>query len=96
MLASVPSGDQIIALDVLGKEWSTEQLAENIDGWSMSGVNLSFLIGGPDGLSQQCLQVCDRRWSLSALTLPHPLVRVILVEQFYRAASFLQGHPYHK
>lgn len=96
MLAAIPKGDRVIALDVLGKPWSTEQLADNIANWSMQGGNFSLLIGGPDGLSAECLQRADARWSLSALTLPHPTVRIILIEQLYRAWSILNNHPYHK
>lgn len=96
MLAAIPDGDKVIALDVKGKPWSTEQLADKLAGWRMDGNNYSLLIGGPDGLSQQCLQRADVRWSLSALTLPHPLVRIVLIEQLYRAWTILNNHPYHK
>jgi 23S rRNA (pseudouridine1915-N3)-methyltransferase len=96
MLAAIPSGDKVIALDVKGKPWSTEQLAENLEGWRMQGFNYSLLIGGPDGLAPECLARADLKWSLSALTLPHPLVRIVLIEQLYRAWSILNNHPYHK
>ncbi|MCV6623547.1 MAG: 23S rRNA (pseudouridine(1915)-N(3))-methyltransferase RlmH [Cellvibrionaceae bacterium] len=96
MLAAIPDGDKVIALDVKGKPWSTEQLADKLADWRMDGNNYSLLIGGPDGLSQQCLQRADVRWSLSALTLPHPLVRIVLIEQLYRAWTILNNHPYHK
>lgn len=96
MLAAIPDGDKVIALDVRGKPWSTEQLADKLADWRMDGNNYSLLIGGPDGLSQQCLQRADVRWSLSALTLPHPLVRIVLIEQLYRAWTILNNHPYHK
>jgi 23S rRNA (pseudouridine1915-N3)-methyltransferase len=62
----------------------------------MSGDNFSLLIGGPDGLSEACLQRAERRWSLSDLTLPHPLVRILLVEQLYRAWTITVNHPYHR
>ena len=62
----------------------------------MDGTNVSLLIGGPDGLSEDCLQRARQRWSLSALTLPHPLVRVLLAEQVYRAWTITAGHPYHR
>ena len=62
----------------------------------MSGDNYSLLIGGPDGIDRDCLSSADERWSLGPLTLPHPLVRVVLVEQLYRAWSLTTGHPYHR
>lgn len=96
MLAAIGKGEQVIALDVKGKPWSTEQLAEQMANWRMSGNNYCLLIGGPDGLAPQCLAQAHVRWSLSALTLPHPLVRIVVIEQLYRACSILQNHPYHK
>lgn len=96
MLQAIPANDQVIALDVNGSPLSTEKLARHIGQWQHSGNNFSLLIGGPDGLAGDCLARADMRWSLSALTLPHPLIRVILVEQFYRAWSINAGHPYHK
>ncbi|WP_305856559.1 23S rRNA (pseudouridine(1915)-N(3))-methyltransferase RlmH [Balneatrix alpica] len=96
MLASIGQQDHVIALDVQGKNWSTEDLAARLGEWRMDGRPLSFLIGGPDGLDPRCVQRAEARWSLSALTLPHPLVRIVLAEQFYRAWTILQGHPYHK
>lgn len=95
-LAAIGKGDQVIALDVKGKPWSTEQLAEQMAAWRMSGSNYCLLIGGPDGLAPQCLALAHSRWSLSALTLPHPLVRIVVIEQLYRACTILQNHPYHK
>lgn len=96
MLAAIPKGDKVIALDVLGKPWSTEKLADNLASWSMECSNYSLLIGGPDGLAPQCLARADAKWSMSALTLPHPLVRIVLAEQLYRAWTLLNNHPYHK
>lgn len=96
VLAAIPKGDRIIALEVGGRNWSTEQLAEQAEQWRMSGQNVCLLVGGPDGLSPECVAVADQKWSLSGLTLPHPLVRILLAEQLYRAWSILQGHPYHK
>src|SRR6478609_5860139 len=80
MLATIGKGEQVIALDVKGKPWSTEQLAENLAGWKMSGFNYCLLIGGPDGLAPECLALASVRWSLSPLTLPHPLVRILVIE----------------
>ncbi len=96
MIAAIGKGDRVIALDVKGKAWSTEQLARNLDEWRMSGANYSLLIGGPDGLAPECLALAEAKWSLSALTLPHPLVRILVIEQLYRAYSILHNHPYHK
>jgi len=96
MLAAIPAGCQVIALDVQGKSWSTEKLAEQISRWMQDGRDVVLLVGGADGLDASCLARADLRWSLSALTFPHPLVRVILAEQFYRASSILKNHPYHR
>lgn len=96
MLAAIPKGDKVIALDVLGKPWSTEKLADNLANWSMESNNYSILIGGPDGLAPECLARAHAKWSMSALTLPHPLVRIVLAEQLYRAWTLLNNHPYHK
>lgn len=87
---------RIVALDVLGCKLSTEALAAKFETARDRGENVCLLIGGPDGLSEECLQAADEVWSLSALTLPHPLVRVLLIEQLYRAWTILQNHPYHK
>jgi 23S rRNA (pseudouridine1915-N3)-methyltransferase len=96
MLAAIPDSHHVVALDVKGKSWSTEDLAQQLEGWRMSGRDVSLLIGGPDGLAESCLARAQQRWSLSPLTLPHPLVRVVLIEQLYRAWTILQNHPYHK
>ena len=96
MLAAIGKNEHVVALDVKGKSWSTEQLAQQADDWRMGGVNVCLLVGGPDGLDLRCLERADQKWSLSALTLPHPLVRIVLAEQIYRAWTLLQGHPYHK
>ena len=96
MLKAIGDQDHIIALDVKGKSWGTEELAERLQQWQLSGDNFSLLIGGPDGLAPECLARANSRWSLSALTLPHPLVRIVLAEQLYRAWSINAGHPYHR
>ena len=96
MLKAIGASDKVIALDMHGKYWSTEQLAVNLDQWQLSGDNFSLLVGGPDGLAQDCIKRANSQWSLSPLTLPHPLVRILLVEQFYRAATINAGHPYHR
>lgn len=96
MLKAIQPGDGVIALDVPGKPWSTEQLARQLRAWQESGANHNLLIGGPDGLAPACLARADQSWSLSPLTLPHPLVRILVMEQLYRAWSINAGHPYHK
>ncbi len=88
--------DFIVALDVQGKSLSTEKLAEQFNKVREGGRNIALLIGGPDGLTKDCLESADARWSLSALTFPHPIVRVVLVEQIYRVWSILNNHPYHR
>jgi len=96
MLAAIPARDVVIALDVIGKSISTEQFAHELAQWQLRGDNISVLVGGPDGLAENCLQRAQQRWSLSALTLPHPLVRVLFAEQLYRAWSINNNHPYHR
>ena len=96
MLAAIPRGSQVIALDGRGKTWSSEELAAQLGQWRMAGRDLAFLIGGPDGLAATALARADQRFSLGALTLPHMLVRLILAEQLYRATSLLSNHPYHR
>lgn len=96
ILKAIPASDKAIALDVKGKRLSTADLAQQLESWQMSGANYSLMIGGPDGLSQPCLDRADMRWSLSDLTLPHPLVRVLLCEQLYRAWTITVNHPYHR
>lgn len=96
LLARLGSRDHVVALDVRGKMLTTEQMAARVGRIRDDGRNLSLLVGGPDGLAQRCLERADERWSLSALTLPHPLVRIVVAEQIYRVWSVLVGHPYHR
>ena len=96
MIAAIPKSALTIALDVKGKSWSTEQLSAKLGDWMQDGHDLALLVGGPDGLSEECLKSATLKWSLSALTFPHPLVRIILAEQLYRAWSLLNNHPYHR
>ena len=88
--------DYVVVLDIAGKAVSTELIAERFDQWQMQGEQVSIVIGGPDGLHPQILKGAKERWSLGQITLPHPLVRVILAEQLYRAWSVQAGHPYHR
>lgn len=94
-LARTP-GCRTIALDERGEPWSTAALAERVGRWQQAGRDLAFVIGGADGLAPELLAAADHRWSLSAATLPHGLVRIVVAEQLYRAASVLAGHPYHR
>jgi 23S rRNA (pseudouridine1915-N3)-methyltransferase len=96
MLRAIDGADETIALSVGGKAWSTESLAGDLRAWLGDGRDRALLIGGPDGLGPQALALAQQRRSLSALTLPHPLVRIIVAEQLFRAHSILTGHPYHR
>ncbi len=95
-LAAVPRGALVCALEVDGQRWSTQALAERLSQWMQGGRDLALLVGGPEGLAPACRAQAQLRWSLSPLTLPHPLVRVLVAEQLYRAWSLLAGHPYHR
>jgi 23S rRNA (pseudouridine1915-N3)-methyltransferase len=96
LLAAVPRGARIIALDEHGRQWSTRELAAQFAGWRQEGTDVALLVGGPDGLDASCRQRAHWLWSLSPLTLPHALVRVIVAEQLYRAWSIGANHPYHR
>jgi 23S rRNA (pseudouridine1915-N3)-methyltransferase len=96
LLAAIPKGTHVVALDGRGKPWSSEDLAQQLAQWRMHGNDLAFLIGGPDGFAPAVLERAQQRWSLGPLTLPHPLVRIVVAEQLYRAVSQLANHPYHR
>lgn len=96
MLNEIDNRHHCIALDMQGKSWDTETLSQKLQTWQSSGQDICFLIGSPEGLSTECKARANQCWSLSALTLPHPLVRVILAEQLYRSWSLLNRHPYHR
>ncbi|WP_455198023.1 23S rRNA (pseudouridine(1915)-N(3))-methyltransferase RlmH [Kaarinaea lacus] len=96
MLAAIPNGAKVIAMDVKGRAWSTEELARQMEGWRNDGRDIALLVGGPEGLAPQCLEQSDQLWSLSTMTLPHPLVRIVIAEQLYRAWSIISNHPYHR
>jgi len=96
ILAALPRDTHVVALDGRGKPWSSEELATQLSAWRMSGRDLAFLIGGPDGHAADVLTRADQLWSLGPLTLPHMLVRLVLAEQLYRATTLLAGHPYHR
>ena len=90
------SQELIVALDIDGKTVSTENIAAALSSWQAEGAKVAFIIGGPDGLHPTLKARASARWSLGRITLPHPLVRVILAEQLYRAWSINAGHPYHR
>ncbi|MEC4728719.1 23S rRNA (pseudouridine(1915)-N(3))-methyltransferase RlmH [Shewanella sp. D64] len=96
MLAIIPKGNHIVSLDLPGKTWTTPELATQLSRWQLDGRDVSLLIGGPEGLAPSCKQAASQSWCLSALTLPHPLVRVVVAESLYRAWSVNTNHPYHR
>lgn len=94
--AAIPDNSWIIVLDEKGSQFDSRSLAKKITLWQRQGRKISFIIGGADGLHENLKKSADLIWSLSSLTLPHALVRVILAEQVYRAWSILNNHPYHR
>lgn len=96
MLAAIEDDDYVVALEVKGKAFATAELSRWIGERLSDGRGVVILIGGPDGLADACIKRANLRLSVSALTLPHALVRVVLVEQLYRALSILKNHPYHR
>jgi 23S rRNA (pseudouridine1915-N3)-methyltransferase len=96
VLAALPKGVHVVALDGGGKMFSSEQLAQRMEHWRQQGRDLAFLIGGPEGHAPEARAAAHETWSISPLTLPHMLVRLVVAEQLYRAASILADHPYHR
>ena len=96
MMAACGKGNRIVCLDVKGQAWSTEQLAKQMQSWQLDGRHVDLLVGGAEGLAPECLQRAEQKWSLSPLTLPHPMVRVLLAETLYRSWSLNNNHPYHR
>jgi 23S rRNA (pseudouridine1915-N3)-methyltransferase len=96
LLAAVRKDDYVVALDERGSEMSTRELAAWLGNRMQDGRDLAFLVGGPDGFVPEVLSRSDFKWSLSRLTFPHALVRVVLAEQLYRAHGVLTNHPYHR
>ena len=88
--------ERLVVLDVIGKSISTAKLAAKLAHWQMEGEDIAFAIGGPDGLDHRIKQKSAESWSLSALTMPHPLVRLLLIEQLYRGLMINSNHPYHR
>ncbi|PAJ75531.1 23S rRNA (pseudouridine(1915)-N(3))-methyltransferase RlmH [Pseudoalteromonas sp. NBT06-2] len=95
-LSAVPKSNRIVTLEVTGQPWDTHKLAKNMIKWQLDGRDISLLVGGPEGLAPQCIAASEQKWSLSNLTLPHPLVRIILAESLYRGWSLNTNHPYHR
>jgi 23S rRNA (pseudouridine1915-N3)-methyltransferase len=96
ILSALSRDDFVVALEVGGKPWSTPELSEQLARWMRDGRRVALLVGGPDGLAEACRRRAEQLWSLSRLTLPHPIVRIVVAEQIYRAWSILQNHPYHR
>lgn len=96
MIAALPADCTTIALDERGAAITTTELARQLARWRQVGRNIAFLIGGADGLAESVKKSSDTVWSLSPMTLPHGLARVVLAEQLYRASSILHNHPYHR
>jgi len=96
ILSKLGRDEQLVLLDERGRQIDSTALAGRLAAWQSGGRDLSFVIGGPDGVSDECRRRADFVWSLSALTLPHGIARVLLVEQLYRAWSLGAGHPYHR
>ena len=96
ILTKLRPGSLSIALDDAGKSWTSADWAAQLQRWMNDYTQVNLIIGGPDGLSAQCLEACQQRVSLGRMTMPHTLVKVVLLEQLYRAWSIHQGHPYHR
>lgn len=90
------SGSLNVALDENGEQWSSQKWAQQLQRWMFDYARVNLIIGGPDGLARECRDACRHQVSLGRMTMPHALVRVVLVEQLYRAWSIIHGHPYHR
>jgi 23S rRNA (pseudouridine1915-N3)-methyltransferase len=96
ILAKLTTTEQVVLLDERGEQLTSRSLAKRLTDWQRDSRDLCFIIGGPDGVSDACRQRADFAWSLSQLTLPHGMARVLCAEQLYRAWSLQSGHPYHR
>ena len=96
LMAALPPRAKLVVLDERGRNWTTMQLADNLKGWLADGQDIAIVIGGADGTAVELKSRADILLQLSAMTLPHGMVRVLLAEQVYRAVSILNGHPYHR
>jgi len=96
ILDAIPKGARMIILDEHGKQVTTKGLAEKLEEWLGGGQDVALIVGGPDGLQKDLIDQAQWKWGLSNLTLPHPMVRILVVEQLYRAWSVINNHPYHR
>ncbi len=96
LLAKLKPAEQVILLDETGRQFTSRELSRRVDDWQAAGADIAFIIGGPDGVSEEVFRRANLTWSLSSLTLPHGLARVLFAEQLYRAWSLTTGHPYHR
>ncbi len=96
ILGEIKDAEYVVALDEHGGQFTSVELGQKLNDWQTGGRDLTFVIGGPDGLAEACLKRADLSWSLSRLTLPHGLARVVFAEQLYRAWTVSTGHPYHR
>lgn len=96
IVGQLKPAERLLALDVKGRNWSTEQLSIEMQRWRQDGRDIALIVGGPDGIDPALLAKAELKWSLSALTLPHPLVRIVVAEALYRAHTLLSNHPYHR
>lgn len=96
ILASIPKGARMIVLDEHGQQVTTKGLADRLEDWLGGGQDVALIVGGPDGLEKSLIDQAQWKWGLSNLTLPHPMVRILVAEQLYRAWSVIQNHPYHR
>lgn len=96
ILAAIPQNCHVVTLDLGGKLWSTPQLSQSLERWQGNGQHVALIVGGADGIADAVKHIAKESWCLSNLTFPHPLVRIIVAEQIYRAWSILQNHPYHR
>ena len=96
ILDAVPKGARLIVLDEHGQQVTTYQLAEKMEDWLSGGQDIALIVGGPDGLEKSLINQAQWKWGLSKLTIPHPMVRILVAEQIYRAWSVINNHPYHR
>ena len=96
MIAALAPRSHVVTLDIPGKAWSTEALSRHLKRWLEQGKPVALMVGGPEGLAPAVKDMAQESWSLSPLTFPHPLVRIVVAEQIYRAWSLLNNHPYHR
>ncbi len=96
IVSSIPKKARLVVLYELGQQTTTLEFSQKIKGWLGGGQDVALVVGGPDGLQSDLIKQAEWKWSLSKLTLPHPMVRILVAEQVYRAYSIIQNHPYHR